>query len=133
MVSCSSMVTSICLFACLFYLAKMYNTQIRFFVCFFSGQYSPEKFHPPHERSEPSFTFGKRTKILFKDPTPSPNSYSLPPLIGPKGVNKASAPAYSLSGRSAIGGFSEDLKKVNQLLFIEKYPYIADNYFVVVI
>ncbi|XP_027048876.1 outer dense fiber protein 3-like isoform X2 [Pocillopora damicornis] len=75
------------------------------------GQYSPEKFHPPHERSEPSFTFGKRTKILFKDPTPSPNSYSLPPLIGPKGVNKASAPAYSLSGRSAIGGFSEDLKK----------------------
>lgn len=82
------------------------------------GQYSPEKFHPPHETKAPCFTFKTRTKYSFKDPTPSPNSYSLPPLIGPRGVNKASAPAYSLSGRSTIGGFSEDLQKVRVYVHI---------------
>ena len=80
----------------------------------FSGQYSPEKCHPPHEKRAPCFTIKTRTKYSFKDPTPSPNSYSLPPQIGPKVVSAQSAPAYSLSARSAIGGFSEDLQKVRK-------------------
>ena len=79
------------------------------------GQYSPEKCHPPQEKRAPCYTFKTRTKYSFEDPTPSPNSYSLPPLIGPKVVSAQSAPAYSLSARSAIGGFSEDLKKVRKL------------------
>ena len=79
------------------------------------GQYSPEKCHPPQEKRAPCYTFKTRTKYSFQDPTPSPNSYSLPPLIGPKVVSAQSAPAYSLSARSAIGGFSEDLQKVGKL------------------
>ncbi|XP_015776794.1 PREDICTED: outer dense fiber protein 3-like [Acropora digitifera] len=75
------------------------------------GQYSPEKCHPPQEKRAPCYTFKTRTKYLFQDVTPSPNSYSLPPMIGPKVVSAQSAPAHSLSARSAIGGFSEDLKK----------------------
>ena len=78
------------------------------------GQYSPEKCHPPQEKRAPCYTFKTRTKYSFADPTPSPNSYALPPLIGPKVVSAQSAPAYSLSARSAIGGFSEDLKKVRE-------------------
>ena len=97
--------------------------------CFdsFLGQYSPEKFHPPHEKKAPCFTFKTRTKYSFKDPTPSPNSYSLPPLIGPKGVNKASAPAYSLSGRSTIGGFSEDLQKVRVNVLIIQLCFVSNS------
>lgn len=36
-------------------------------------------------------------------------------MIGPKVVSAQSAPAHSLSARSAIGGFSEDLKKVTKI------------------
>lgn len=36
-------------------------------------------------------------------------------MIGPKVVSAQSAPAHSLSARSAIGGFSEDLKKVTEI------------------
>ncbi|XP_032231317.2 outer dense fiber protein 3 isoform X2 [Nematostella vectensis] len=75
------------------------------------GEYSPEKHSIPHERKAPSYSFGSRTKYAQKQITPSPNSYSLPALTGPKVVNKASAAAYSLTGRSNNGGFSEDLQK----------------------
>lgn len=75
------------------------------------GQYSPEKQSVPHERKAPSYSFGSRTKYAQKNVTPSPNSYSLPPLLGPKAVGKRSAASYSLTGRSNIGGFAEDLQK----------------------
>lgn len=43
-----------------------------------------------------------------------PAAYMLPPVIGPNVVNKSAAPNITLSGRSAIGSFHEDLKKVHQ-------------------
>ena len=46
-----------------------------------------------------------------EDNTPSPNSYQLPPLLGPKVPNKLSSAAYSMSYRSTTGAFSEDLAK----------------------
>ena len=46
-----------------------------------------------------------------EDNTPSPNSYQLPPLLGPKVPNKPSSAAYSMSYRSDTGCFSEDLAK----------------------
>ena len=46
-----------------------------------------------------------------KDNTPSPNSYTLPPLLGPKVPTKPSFPAYSMAGRAHTGSFSEDLAK----------------------
>jgi len=75
------------------------------------GQYSPEKVSPPKERKAPSYSFGSRTMYSKKDATPSPNSYGLPTLVGPKIPNKNAAAAYSFTGRSKIGGFSEDLQK----------------------
>lgn len=73
------------------------------------GHYAPEK------RADPSFTgaacysFGMRTKKFTHDSTPSPSAYVLPPHIG-SGA-RSSAPAYSMTGRSKIGSFHEDLKK----------------------
>ena len=45
------------------------------------------------------------------DNTPSPNSYQLPPLLGPKVPNLASSAAYSMADRAHTGSFSEDLAK----------------------
>ncbi len=45
------------------------------------------------------------------DNTPSANSYTLPPLLGPKVPNKASSAAYSMAARALTGSFSEDLAK----------------------
>ena len=44
-----------------------------------------------------------------------PNQYGLDPMLGPKTVrhDKKQAPSYSLVGRRTIGGFHEDLTKVN--------------------
>jgi hypothetical protein len=49
--------------------------------------------------------------IFLGDATPSPNSYSLPSLIGPKVPNKYSSSSYSMTARAKTGGFSEDLAK----------------------
>ena len=48
---------------------------------------------------------------VLEDNTPSPNSYTLPALLGPKVPTRASVPAYSMAGRSHTGSFSEDLAK----------------------
>ena len=47
---------------------------------------------------------------------PAPNTYKLPPLVGDKSIegDKKRAPAFSLKGRSKIGGFDEDLSKVGE-------------------
>lgn len=49
--------------------------------------------------------------VFPEDNTPSPNSYQLPPLLGPKVPNKLSSAAYSMAYRSTTGAFSEDLAK----------------------
>ena len=49
--------------------------------------------------------------LLLGDSTPSPNSYTLPPLLGSKVPNKTSSASYSMIGRAKTGGFSEDLAK----------------------
>lgn len=49
--------------------------------------------------------------FCLEDNTPSPNSYQLPPLLGPKVPNKLSSAAYSMAYRSTTGAFSEDLAK----------------------
>ena len=49
--------------------------------------------------------------LLLGDATPSPNSYTLPPLLGPKVPNKGSSACFSMTSRAKTGGFSEDLAK----------------------
>lgn len=49
--------------------------------------------------------------IIPGDNTPSPNSYTLPSLLGSKVPNKVSSAAYSMAARATTGSFSEDLAK----------------------
>ncbi|CAF1197399.1 unnamed protein product [Adineta steineri] len=63
-------------------------------------------------QSPPAYTFGTRHKAYGLDHTPAPNAYGLPGMLG-KTVQsvKKQAPIYSMTGRSKIGGFDEDLQR----------------------
>lgn len=76
------------------------------------GTYAPEQHQVPRQRTAPSYSFGSRTPYSRRDATPAANAYSLPGILGPKAVGKRSLPSYSMTGRSKIGGFHEDLQKV---------------------
>lgn len=78
------------------------------------GAYKPEEntvmetaFH-----KQPAYTFGIKHKSRGSDNTPAPNYYSLPGMLG-KTIQsgKRQAPSYTLTGRSKIGGFDEDMQK----------------------
>ncbi|KAK3751848.1 hypothetical protein QZH41_009668 [Actinostola sp. cb2023] len=75
------------------------------------GTYAPEKHHPTNQRKYPSYSFGSRTPYARRDATPAANAYSLPGILGPNSVGKRSLPAFSMTGRSKIGSFHEDLKQ----------------------
>lgn len=68
------------------------------------GAYSPEKTAPLGEKKAPAYSMGARTRLRKKDVTPAPNNYTLATHVG-------EAPKYSMTGRSKIGGFAEDLAK----------------------
>ncbi|XP_060778877.1 ciliary microtubule associated protein 1B-like [Neoarius graeffei] len=74
------------------------------------GTHCPEKAALKTFHSSPAYSMSARTK-LFKVQTPGPAAYMLPPVVGPVSVCKRSAPNISLTGRSKIGTFYEDLKK----------------------
>lgn len=63
--------------------------------------------------SAPAYTFGLRARGRKSDAAPAPNNYSLPQIVGQKHIAVNSAPQYTLTGRSKVGGFDEDLKKVS--------------------
>lgn len=73
--------------------------------------YASERCPPTTGSRAPSYTFGLRTALFSRQKTPAPNSYSLPTLVGSKSVDKSSSPAYSMTGRSRIGGFHQDTKQ----------------------
>ncbi|MCI4379025.1 hypothetical protein PGIGA_G00223180 [Pangasianodon gigas] len=75
------------------------------------GTYRPENTTSTTFYSAPAYSLSARTKLFRSDQTPGPAAYMLPPVLGPNSVNKRSAPNVSLSGRSKIGSFHEDLKK----------------------
>ena len=77
-----------------------------------TGAYAPEKHQTPKHPQPPSYSFGSRTPYHKKDATPAPNAYGLPNILGPKAVGKRSYPAYTMTARSKIGSFHEDLQKV---------------------
>ena len=76
--------------------------------------------------SAPSYTFGTRAKGRKSDNAPAPNNYSLPQIISQKHVTRKSAPQFSMVGRSKVGGFDEDLKKVQ---CADMYKYRIRNNF----
>ncbi|KAL3320422.1 Outer dense fiber protein 3 [Cichlidogyrus casuarinus] len=59
-----------------------------------------------------AFSFGKKLDSLKTDHVPGPNVYNLDSMLG-KTVrsDKASSHVHSITGRSKMGGFDEDLKK----------------------
>lgn len=78
------------------------------------GTYKPEeKQHMEAAYNKPAaYSFGTRHKNRGTDNTPAPNYYSLPGMLG-KTVQsqKKQSPSYTVTGRSKIGGFHEDLQK----------------------
>ncbi|XP_033108860.1 outer dense fiber protein 3-like [Anneissia japonica] len=73
--------------------------------------YSPEKCHPQGERHAPVHSMGARTRYRKRDQCPAANNYSLPSLHGSKVPNKKSSSSYSMTARSKVGGYLEDLAK----------------------
>ncbi|KAM6937882.1 ciliary microtubule associated protein 1B [Xenentodon cancila] len=75
------------------------------------GQYSPEHSGKLTFRSAPAYSLTGRRKYGSNNNIPGPATYTLPPMIGSKGVAVPSARYCKLSGRRETGSFHEDLKK----------------------
>ncbi|XP_050390130.2 outer dense fiber protein 3 [Patella vulgata] len=76
------------------------------------GTYKPSSLADGSKPAPPSYSFGSRHRNRQTDNCPGPNAYNLPTMIGPcKQGGKSEAPMYSLTGRSKIGSFHEDLQK----------------------
>ncbi|XP_053317485.1 outer dense fiber protein 3-like [Spea bombifrons] len=75
------------------------------------GNYDPEHAGISLYPSSPRYSLGPRTKMHRNDESPGPAAYNLPPVLGTHLVTRSSAPNYSLTGRSQIGSFYEDLAK----------------------
>ena len=52
-----------------------------------------------------------KTKQRSVDKVPPPNSYRLPPIIGPKRPHLVMIPGRTMNSRSKIGNFAEDLSE----------------------
>jgi len=76
------------------------------------GAYSPEHAGPSAQPRHPSYSFGDRHRHRKTENTPAANSYCLPNMLGGTVQSaKRQAPCYSLTGRSKIGSFHEDMQK----------------------
>ncbi|XP_020737623.2 ciliary microtubule associated protein 1B isoform X4 [Odocoileus virginianus] len=76
------------------------------------GRYFPERAGNAAYPSAPRHTIAPRNwGLRLESQTPGPGTYTMPSLLGPRVVGKASAPTYSIYGRSAVGSFCEDLSK----------------------
>lgn len=79
-----------------------------------AGTYRPED-HKVMEaafQKVPAYTFGIKHVSRSSFKTPAANQYTLPGMLGTTvQSSKTQAPNYSMTGRSKIGGFSQDLQK----------------------
>ncbi|KAG9340026.1 hypothetical protein JZ751_022137 [Albula glossodonta] len=75
------------------------------------GKYAPEKSGKSAYFGHPAYSMSPRTKGFTNAVSPGPAAYTLPAVLGTKSVNKPSAPNFSLTGRSKVGSFHEDLQK----------------------
>ncbi|XP_053330008.1 outer dense fiber protein 3-like [Spea bombifrons] len=72
--------------------------------------YTPECSVRSTYTSVPSYSMGARTRMSGRDQTPGPAAYKLPSVLGPNVVNKSSSPNYTMTGRSRIGSFHDNLQ-----------------------
>lgn len=79
------------------------------------GRYKPEEKRVMESvfTKPPGYSFGLRHRQHGTDNTPGPNYYNVPGMLG-KTIqsSKKQAPCYTMTGRSKIGSFHEDLQKV---------------------
>ncbi|XP_035280347.1 outer dense fiber protein 3-B [Anguilla anguilla] len=75
------------------------------------GKYAPERAGKSAFYSSPAYSMSARTGGFFNPTSPGPAAYTLPSVLGTSTVNKPSAPNFSLTGRSKVGSFHEDLQK----------------------
>lgn len=79
-----------------------------------AGTYKPEDQRVMETvfNKQPHYTFGSKHKFRGSDKTPASNTYTLPGMLG-KTIQsgKTQAPCYTVTGRSKIGSFAEDLQK----------------------
>ncbi|XP_074128060.1 ciliary microtubule associated protein 1B [Sminthopsis crassicaudata] len=75
------------------------------------GRYFPERATNVAYPQPPGHSMARRTKDLQSAGTPGPAAYSVPSLLGCRLIHKASAPTYSISGRTSVGSFCQDLSK----------------------
>lgn len=76
------------------------------------GAYSPEHSGPASKPMAAKYSFGSRHRHRGKDDVPAANRYGLPRMLGNTVQSgKRQAPCYSLTGRSKIGSFHEDMQK----------------------
>ena len=81
----------------------------------------------PHmkEPRSPAYSFGAKPAVLSRATSPAPNAYTLPSMTGSGVVGRQSSASYSLTGRSKIGSFHEDLKKVRPTIVLTLHHHIA--------
>jgi len=86
------------------------------------GSYAPERTHPQNEKHAPVYSMSARTRYRKRehimywvrishawstgDSTPSPNTYTLPTMLGSHVPNNTSSASYSFPGRPKTGGFA---------------------------
>lgn len=76
------------------------------------GRYFPERAGNATYPCAPRHTIAPRNwGVRTQQQTPGPGAYTVPSLLGPRVIGKASAPTYSIYGRSALGSCFEDLSK----------------------
>ncbi|OXB50788.1 hypothetical protein ASZ78_013528, partial [Callipepla squamata] len=77
------------------------------------GDYSIEAASRHVFKCPPVQSMAFRREPVRTDRPPSPGTYTLPRLIGPKTAYTSASPCYSVRGRSQRGRFDEDLAKVS--------------------
>ena len=61
------------------------------------------------DRAGPKLSLGERSRFVFKDEAPPPNSYVITrDVVGGGSATRRGAPQWSLVGRSAVGGSQYD-------------------------
>lgn len=77
------------------------------------GAYQPERNATcfQGEKKSPLYSMGSRSRYRKRDANPSPNTYTLPTLLGVRVPNKSSSACYSLAKRLKVGDFATDYAK----------------------
>lgn len=76
------------------------------------GSYAPESSGQASYGRAPAYSFGVRGANRRTDTTPGPNAYSIDPMLGRTiRSSKKQAPNYTISGRSNVGSFCQDMAK----------------------